>query len=158
MRELVAYVRAATEVFRHGERVTEAKVDGIYTITIDDFPPLPATDRVLINMHFFSVGFTEAAPSWSHRKFYDTILANWHGEFTNLHQQDWEGGPSYITIGSWIGSQTLAMQLMALGQLHEIWQVVTPERLGFTGDAADRMAGNGLVLTAGFKEPEMADA
>ena len=153
MLELINYIEAATEVFRKGEVVKVAEVGDLDVVTVDAFPEKP-TDREVFDMHFFSVGFTQAATTWTHRRFYDYLVNNPIGEFTNLTKSDWEGGPSYITIGGWIGSQELALRLLALGQAHEIWRVITPERLGFTGADADRAAGNGLVLSAGFIKPE----
>jgi hypothetical protein len=155
MRELIAYIDAATQVFRRGEVVTKSQAGPLTVVSIEDYPAKPI-DRELVDVHFFSVGFTEAAPTWSHRRFFDYLVNNPIGEFTNMVREQWEGGPSYITVGGWIGSQELALRLFALGQAHQIWTVVTPERLGFTGADADRMAGNGLVMSAGFKEPEMA--
>jgi hypothetical protein len=154
MRELIAYIDAATEVFRKGEIVRPMpSVGPVTVISIEDYPERPI-GREFIDVHFFTVGFTEMAPTWSHRKFFDYLVNNPIGEFTNMVREQWEGGPSYITVGGWIGSQELALRLFALGQAHQIWKVVTPERLGFTGREADQAAGNGLVMAAGFKEPE----
>ncbi len=157
MQELINYIDAATEMFRHGEVVKRSQAGGLEVVTVDAMPSAPA-DRELVDVHFFSVGFTEVAPTWTHRRFFDYLVNNPIGEFTNMVREQWEGGPSYITVGGWIGSQELALRLFALGETHEIWKVVIPERLGFTGADADRMAGNGLVMAAGFKEPEVSDA
>jgi hypothetical protein len=154
MRELIEYIEQATEVFRHGEVVKKTKVGNLDVVTVDAFPEKPK-DRPVIDVHFFDVGFNVVAmSSWSPRRLFDYLVNNPIGEFTNMVQAQWEGGPSYITIGGWIGSQELALRLLALGETHELWRVITPERLGITGADAERMAGNGLVMAAGFEEPE----
>lgn len=148
MRKLVKYVQLSTVVYRKGEVVKAAE----HSLTIDAFPAQPAT-RHTVDCHFVTVGFTEHAPSWSHQQFYDAILACPHGEFRDMPLERWQGGPTYIEIGGWIGDQSLALLFMALGQEHGLWHVVTPARLGFTGAQADDMAGRGMVLVSGIRQP-----
>ena len=154
MQELISYIEAATEVFRHGAIVKPMpSVGPVSVVSIEAYPERPE-GREFVDVHFFSVGFTEVAPTWTHRRLYNYLVDHPIGEFSNMTLDMWQGGPSYITTGGWIGSQELALRLIALGQVHGIWHAVTPERLGFEGADADRMAGNGLVMSAGFKEPE----
>jgi hypothetical protein len=152
MQELIEYVMTATEVFRKGDIVKKSREGEVDVVIVDNFPERPE-DRVTVDCHFITVGFTEAAPSWSHHQLFDYLLEHPVGEFTALTKSDWEGGPSYITIGGWIGSQELALRLMALGELHQLWRVITPARLGITGVAGDQLAGQGLVNTTGLHEP-----
>ena len=148
MTDLVEYVVLSTEVYRKGEVVTMSG----QVVTIDAFPAQPAT-RHTVDCHFVTVGFTEHAPSWSHQQFSDAILACPRGEFRDMPLERWQGGPSYIEIGGWIGDQTLALRLMALGQEHDLWDVITPALFGITGAEADVLAGNGLVLVSGIRQP-----
>ncbi|MDP3947349.1 MAG: hypothetical protein Q8Q41_01505 [bacterium] len=60
-------------------------------------------------------------------------------------------GPSYIEVGGEIGDQGAAFQLFALGKVLGLWDVITPEKLGFTGSEADNMAGMGFVMMSGFR-------
>jgi hypothetical protein len=150
---LVYYVRRSTVVYRKGEVIKEQ--DG--AVTIDDFPAQPDT-RQVVDCHFVTVGFTEYAPTWTHRQFYDTIAANPVGQWATIPAERFEGGPSYIEIGGWIGDQTLALQFMALGELHGLWQVMTPAVIGATGQMADELAGRGMIMINGFKEPDEVPA
>lgn len=61
------------------------------------------------------------------------------------------GGPSYIEVGGEIGDQGAAFQLFALGKILGLWDIITPEKLGFTGAEASQMAGRGFVMMSGFK-------
>ena len=61
------------------------------------------------------------------------------------------GGPSYIEVGGEIGDQGAAFQLFALGKVLGLWDIITPEKLGFTGPEADQMAGRGFVMMSGFR-------
>lgn len=60
------------------------------------------------------------------------------------------GGPSYIEVGAAIGDQGAAFQLFALGQALGLWRVMTPATLGFVGEEARFMAGQGFVLISGY--------
>lgn len=147
--ELITYVRKATVVYRKGEVVKVSQS----SVTVDAFPERPA-DKQTVDCHFVTVGFTEHAPTLSHREFYEALVTNPEGEFTEITPSRWADGLSYIEIGGWIGDQTLAFQLLALGEVHGLWTVVTPAVLGFTDAAlADSMAGGGLVMASGLKEP-----
>lgn len=63
------------------------------------------------------------------------------------------GGPSYIELGAEIGSQEDALRLYALGEALGLWQIITPERMGITGEAADQLAGSGMIMIAGYTPP-----
>jgi len=52
---------------------------------------------------------------------------------------------SYIEVGHWIGDQGIAMQLMGLGWLLGLWQVMTPKLIGAPQDLAIPMAEAGYL-------------
>lgn len=60
------------------------------------------------------------------------------------------GGPSYIEVGAEIGDQGAAFQLFALGKVLGLWDVITPAKLGMTGDAARDLAGRGFIMITGL--------
>lgn len=60
-------------------------------------------------------------------------------------------GPSYIAVGAELGDQGAAFQLFALGKVLGLWEIISPEALGFSGDMADQMAGAGMVMITGFR-------
>lgn len=116
--------------------------------TIASSAPVVSTPELgIVDVHFFRVGFTDEAAD---KDRFLTLLAaalNGPGEFVEVDAKRLAQGPSYIELGAWIGSQDLALRLMALGERHELWTVVTPEKLGITDPkvAAER-AGLGLVM------------
>lgn len=59
-------------------------------------------------------------------------------------------GISYIEMGGYLGDQTLALFLFAVGAKAGWWKVVTPKTLGIEGSAADELAGGGLVMNSGL--------
>lgn len=67
-------------------------------------------------------------------------------------QEAVRGEASYITVGAMLSSQELALQLFGLGEALELWEVITPEKLGITGEAARQMAGMGFVAKTGLRE------
>jgi hypothetical protein len=58
---------------------------------------------------------------------------------------------SYIEIGGILGDQGIALQLMGLGTLLGIWELVTPRKLGFSEDIVMKLAGIGYVTVKTFK-------
>lgn len=47
---------------------------------------------------------------------------------------------NYIDIRGWIGDQGLALRLMGLGKLLDLWYLLTPTAMGFTGNVGKQMA------------------
>jgi hypothetical protein len=137
-------VRQQTTVYRKGEVVTVK--DNV--TTIDAFPATP--DRgVLVDVFFVDVGFTEAVGDGGKDAFVAAIEAAVAdgGEFANLTREDLAAGPSYITLGGWLGDQTLALQFMALSKFHGLGEVITPAVVGITDpDEAAKLAGRGFVM------------
>lgn len=67
---------------------------------------------------------------------------------------------SYIEIGGWIGDQGLALTLMGLGELLDIWQLITPKTIfgkaGAPKETLDDMAGSGLITIIARKDEAKA--
>lgn len=102
-------------------------------------------NSVRADVHFVEVAPTEGFPD--REVLVETVRAALgQGEFTVMSAEDLAGGPSYITLGGWLGSQDLALMLIGAVELAEIAQAVTPEALGMTGATADQMARRGLVM------------
>ena len=57
---------------------------------------------------------------------------------------------SYINIGAWIGDQGLALILMGMGELLDMWNLLTPTSMGMPEELRQQMAGQGMV-TIQFK-------
>lgn len=154
MNALQDYLQRATTVYRKGDVVSfEPRGSHVDVVVIDAFPALPEGLTTTIDCHYVHVGFTEALAELSHQEFYDLVASATEGVFQYMHISDWSSGPSYISIGAWLGDQTLAFQFMACVQAHGLGKVITPASLGVTGERGEAMAGAGYVLLSGLNEP-----
>lgn len=139
---LYEILQATTVQLRKGEVVEK---DGNVT-TINAMPHVdeakPEVERV--DMEFLVIGVDKTAAE-VHRDELVSIL-NTYPEPERL-----AGGPSYIEVGAVIGDQGAAFQLFALGKALGLWDVITPAKLGMTGDMARQMAGQGYIMMSGYK-------
>jgi hypothetical protein len=147
---LVYRLQRETVMYRKGPAVEVREAGGHRVTEIWGYPPTPERGQ-LVDVHFVNVGFTEAA-SDKDGFVADLTLALGPGEYETLTAEDWAEGPSYIAIGAWIGSQDLALRLIALGRHYGCWEVITPGSMGITDrEKADAMAGAGFVLCSGWR-------
>lgn len=77
-------------------------------------------------------------------KLRQLIVANKQGVFCDLDPFDGKEH-SYIEVGAWIGSQSLALSLMGLGEILGLWPILTPKRLGLPDDLIQLMVGQGMI-------------
>ena len=106
---------------------------------------------ILIDLHFFKVLVGEQFDKQRFRGLFDKFVDAGQGEFGPVTLDRIKAGPSYVKWGGWIGDQGIAMQVMAAGHAADLWDVVTPATLGFTGAEGDALAGRGFVMTSGLK-------
>jgi hypothetical protein len=161
---------ATTQMFRKGEVIEDEKVTapvlvetpegepvGVGEHTVMDVRHIYAMphesavgerdDVEMVDCHFITIGVLKPAAE-EHREELIEVLRSYP-------QPDrLAGGPSYIEVGGEIGSQDGAFRLFALGQALGLWHVITPERLGLTGQEARRAAGAGYVLMSGWRDEE----
>lgn len=135
-----------TVQLRKGEILTTSNAGPVLITTLDMNPSVADArdDLELVDLEFLIVGVDKAHAE----TFRDELVAIMK---TYPHQLRLAGGPSYIEVGGVIGDQGAAFQLFALGKVLGLWNVMTPATLGFTGEEAKRMAGNGFVMMAGYK-------
>lgn len=130
MNELIAYILSHTERGEcHCGLCCDAKLDAAV-------PPHS------VNVHFFWVA---AKDSPTRERLLELLRAH-YPSFGRL-----EKGPSYIEIGAELGDQGLALLLIGLGGLVGLWQVITPEALGFDEEMAKEAAGRGFVMAGGIR-------
>jgi hypothetical protein len=103
-----------------------------------------------VDMHFVTVAVSKARAEARRAEF--IALLNDYPNPAEL-----AGGPSYIAVGGVIGDQGAAFEMFALGKVLGLWDVITPEKFGMTGEEARRAAGAGYIMCTGYR-PEMAPA
>ena len=103
-----------------------------------------------VDLHFIVVG-VDKAKAEAHKDELVGILKDWPSEAWGNPIPKLEEGPSYIHVGGAIGDQGAAFQLFALGKVLGLWDIITPAKLGITGEQANQMAGMGFVMVDGFK-------
>lgn len=132
---------------REGDPVVKEYDEGnLHVVEFNDFPEAPP-NAMRADVHFVLVAPTEGFPT--QEVLVKTVRAALGpGEFgsTIIIADDLAGGPSYITLGGWLGDQGLALMLIGAVELAGIAKAITPKMLGATGEMADQMAGSGLVM------------
>lgn len=140
-------IRNYTVAYRKdAEVIKEKDVGNVHVVEIMGYPQAPSHGE-LVDVHFIKIGFTEAsADQDAFLDAFDEAVAG-TGEFgVVLTKDDFHGGPSYITVGGWLGSQDQALRLFALFAHYGLGDVITPATLHMTGEQADQAAGMGLVM------------
>jgi hypothetical protein len=126
------------------DEVEEHNVGSVRVVEINNFPE-ETPDAIRADVHFLKLGLTEGAPTKEELIAAVRAALN-EGVFANTNVEELAGGPSYITLGGWLGSQQMALMFIGLVELLGIAPAITPELLGMEGDMADEMAGMGFVM------------
>lgn len=141
-------LKATTGQYRKGPQIVTEPATQEMPVTVTHVYAVPheddATNLELVDCHFIKVG-VDKAEAEKHRDELIAILREWPDP------EQLAGGPSYITAGGTIGDQGAAFQLFALGKVLGLWNVITPESMGFEGAEASQMAGAGFVMCTGFR-------
>lgn len=148
--KLYEILAETTVQLRKGPEI-EHKTVGNLSVT--DVYMMPSVDQakpdlVSVDMHFLVIG-VDNAKAEARRDDFVEILNEWPND-------ELDGGPSYMTVGGTIGDQGAAFQMFALGQVLGLWQVITPETVGMTGEKADQLAGSGFIMMSGYRKPVVA--
>ena len=133
---------------RDGEELTGGGVLSIFAMPHESEA---GPDLEKVDLHFITIGVYRLKAESKRAELLE-LLAEYPDP------ESLAGGPSYITVGAEIGSQSGAFQLFALGKALGLWQVITPRKLGVTGDMADQMAGSGFIMMTGYSVPAIAAA
>ena len=118
-----------------------------------DGPPNPQEHQPqghTADVFFFKVGLAD--PDCDRAAMAEELRAALTAEYPD--QERLRGGPSYIEMGAALGDQGYALTLMGLGELAGLWTVIRPDTLGFQGEKAQQMAGNGMVMISGLRPAE----
>jgi hypothetical protein len=144
---LIEVLNETTVELRKGDSVEERQVGGVAVTDIYMMPHVAQAgpDLELVDVVFETIGVDKAkAPTF--REELIGLLDKLQADGLDL-----AGGPSYISTGGVIGSQSYAFRLYALGQVLGFWRVITPENLGIKGEEARSLAGSGFVYISGYK-------
>jgi len=143
---------ATTTTFRKGEPIVAQEEGGVAVARVFDMPHTSnAPDELLqVDCHFVIVGVDKVAAEGCRKEL--VALLDDYPQPTQL-----AGGPSYIEVGGVVGDQERALRLFALGEALELWTVVTPATLGVEGEMADVLAGQGMVMTSGYKPDQQEE-
>lgn len=140
--DIRALLEETTTVYRKGETVVEEPSGATSVYGYDRQEDAPE-GQVMVDLHFVTVGVKLPIPEDGAER-----LAAYLGTFPEPSVL--AGGPSYITLGAYIGSQEYAFRFMALGKALGLWEVITPATMHLEGAAADQAAGAGFVLMTGW--------
>lgn len=145
MDRLYEILRECTIQLRTGEPLTEEQRPGLTVTTIDLNPHESEArpDLEKVDLLLLTVGV-------------DKPLAEGHKAELVALLRDWpdkdmlKRGPSYIHLGGVLGDQGAAFQLIALGKVLGLWNIITAQSSGATREQAIDAAGSGWVMISGF--------
>lgn len=103
-----------------------------------DGPPTPDLDQPAghtVDVHFFKVALANKPDSDTFRTLVKEYIPEGASEL------------SYITLGGQVGDQGFALQIMGMGDLLGVWDLLTPKKMipGLDDETAGMMAGAGMV-------------
>jgi len=147
LKRLYEILGETTVQLRKGDVVRHERHTNLDVITIDAMPHESEArpDIEKIDMEMLVIG-VDRAKAQQHRDELVSILREYP------EPERLANGPSYIEVGAVIGDQGAAFQLFALGQVLDFWQVITPTKLGLTGETAMEAAGRGFIMISGFRQ------
>lgn len=143
MTDIYGALTSCAGMYRSGPEVVDSqKVGDVRVVEVFAMPHEAeiADDLEVVDMHFVKV-----AVDRSKAEDVRPLITRWCNEHPIM-----EPGPNYISLGGEIGSQDLALLLMAVGEVLGLWKVIIPERFGLTGEEAHMAAGAGYVMTTGY--------
>lgn len=105
-----------------------------------------------VDLTFFHVGiFPDADQHELLQLINDT---NKKGEFIDVDLFDGKEH-GFVEVGGWIGDQRVALELMALGKMLNLWELLTPAMLtSLPPDIQLQMAEMGMISMISTKKPK----
>lgn len=156
--KICSILAEVTQEFRKGEAVTEKVTGSVRVVDVYMMPHVSDAHPGLemVDVWYINVG-VDKTKALTRRDELVALLDEWPTE------QPLTSGLSYITMGGELGSQDMALRLIAVGTALGFWRVVSPAFLmaspdkpgGITKEKADELAGGGFVMASGYR-PEKA--
>ena len=110
--------------------VTESQVGDVRVVEVMAYPEAPPEGTMATegraDVHFVLVAPTEGFPGARRARRRWCSAALGEGVFKPLTAKDLMQGPSYITLGHWLGNQDLALMLIGAVQIAGIAPALTP--------------------------------
>ena len=140
-------VEEYTIPLRKGSVVVEHNLESIHVINFYNYPtPEEYPDLPKVDMHFFLVGIKPIPIEVKLALVADIAT------IPNI-----AAGLSYIHLGAELGSQEMALRLMALGKHIGLWDIMDPTTIGLTGDIANKLIGKGFVYAVPNRESPLLE-
>lgn len=111
----------------------------------------PSDNPIVVNVHFFDVRVNPNSVDDIRPLLVEILDAYPSIDQFGNEQKPLTDGVSYISLGSAVGDQGMALTLLGIGQACKLWTVITPEVLHMTGQEANNAAGMGLVMADGYR-------
>lgn len=134
------------ELVEQAKRGDELKAGGVLEVYAMPHVNEARPEIEQVDVEFMVIG-VDRKKAEEHRAELVSILDDWPKDAASPLSD----GPSYISLGADIGDQGAAFQLMALGKVLKLWNVITPRSFGFEGDEARKLAGGGMILMSGYQ-------
>lgn len=146
MKRLYEILHETTQQYRKGDAFQVTRSGPIDVLEVFDMPHEGGApeDLEMVDVHFMTIGVDKAKAEA--RK--DELIALLRDYPAPL---ELSVGPSYIAVGATIGDQGAAFCLFALGKALGLWEIITPELLGLTGEEAHEAAGRGFIMMSGWR-------
>jgi len=145
MQELFSILRDCCFEFRKGPEVTTKRIGIVEVTEVFAMPHVDEASPALaqVDCHYLIIG-VDPERAVCARSTLVPILDQ-HADFLRT-------GPSYITVANEFQmEQGTAFQLMALGEVLGLWDVITPARLRIEGEDAEQIAGNGGIWISTYR-------
>jgi len=145
--ELVRESGGSVDLVRELAKLVSASMSQVLNQLTDELPE----GTVDVGFFRFTVTTPEGLALVTQDEFHDALngaLEQRSGVFIELDRESLLGGPSYITLGQWLGDQGVAIGFIGIGALLGFWDVVSPQALGITGEQASDMLGMGFLFPA----------
>jgi hypothetical protein len=141
LERLYKIIRETTQEYRKGMETTVKESSELVVVEHYHMPhQTEATAGLeLVDVHFMVVGVDKEKAKQVKPELVEILK-------TYPDQPRFMQGLSYIEVGGEIGDQGMALRLFALGKSLGLWDIITPESLGVTGQEAHSLAGMGFVM------------
>jgi hypothetical protein len=131
---------------RKGDTVKISEVGNMQVMTVTDCPHVSEASPALelVDLTLLVVGVNRIAAERSRSELVELV--------NSFPMALMVMGPSFITLGAYLGDQGDALRLMALGKVLGLWKIVGPPEIGVHDEVkAHHMAASGFLMITPYK-------